>query len=151
METLDIGDLESLSDNIESRNIIVTSEGLGKNFLNLGLMDNLLEGRRVFAQLLSEGVMWDPTCRFACRYLGHHLVNLLKRQALGLGHEEVGEGDADCASGAPEEEDLRTEIGFILVDKIRGDDGNDAVPRFSISLCREIRGGRILTRTSWRQ
>ncbi|KAH0445623.1 general substrate transporter, partial [Aureobasidium melanogenum] len=80
-------------------------------------MDNLLDGRRVLAQFLSEGVMWNPSGRLACRNLGHHLINLLKRQPLGLRHEEVSEDNADCTSGAPEEEDLGAEVGFVLSNK----------------------------------
>lgn len=91
-------------------------------------MNDLLDGRGILAQFLSEGVMWDPTCRITCRDLRHHLVNLFKRQSLGLRHEEVSEDDTDCASGAPEEEDLRAEVGFILSDKVRSDNSNDAVP-----------------------
>lgn len=73
---------------------------------------------------------------------------MLKRQTLGLGHEEVGEDYADGAGGAPEEEDLGSEVGFLLSDKVRRDDSDDAVPVLLISLCCEGRDGRKLTRTS---
>lgn len=111
-------------------------------------MDDLLNSRGVLAQLLSEGVMRHPSCRLACRYLGHHLVDLLKRQSLGLGHKEVGENDADGAGGAPEEEHLGSQVGFLLSNKVRRDDSDDAVPVSLISLRCEVRERGKLTRTS---
>jgi hypothetical protein len=39
-----------------------------------------------------------------------------------LRHEEVGEENADGASRTPEEEDLRSEVGFLLADEVRSDD-----------------------------
>jgi hypothetical protein len=111
-------------------------------------MDNLFDSGGVLAQFLSIGVMWDPSCGLACRDLGHHLINLLKRQSLGLRHEEVSKDDADCTGGAPKEEDLRTKVGFVLSNKVRRDNGNDAVPITFISLYCGVRGRRKLTRTS---
>ena len=42
-------------------------------------------------------------------------------------NQEVGKGRRDAAEGAPEEEDLSTEVRVALVgtDQIRGNDSND--------------------------
>ena len=92
-------------------------------------MDDLLDGRRVLAHLLGEGVMGNPASRLASRDLLHHLVDLLERQTLGLRNEEVSENDADGASGAPEEEDLRSEVGLLLANKVRSNNCDNAVPK----------------------
>lgn len=64
----------------------------------------------------------------AGRDLLEHSVDLFERKALGLGHQEVGEENADDAEGAPHEEDLGGQVGVLGIDQVRGDDGNDAVP-----------------------
>jgi len=69
-----------------------------------------------------------PFAGVAWRYLLEHSVDLLERKALGLGHQEVGEENADDAEGAPHEEDLGRQVGILGVDQVRGDDGDDAVP-----------------------
>jgi hypothetical protein len=55
---------------------------------------------------------------------------LLEGEALGLGNEDECIDQATGAEGAPNEEDTRTEIGFmcILAHHIGGDDCDDAVP-----------------------
>lgn len=55
----------------------------------------------------------------------HHLVDLLKGETLGLGNEEVGVDEGACAETAPDEEDRRSEVAFVGVDHVGGDDGDD--------------------------
>lgn len=40
---------------------MTASGGAKTRFLDFGLVDDLLDGRGVLAQFLSEGVMWDPS------------------------------------------------------------------------------------------
>lgn len=51
-------------------------------------------------------------------------------EALGLRDEEEGEEEGDAAKTTPHEEDVRTELGrvWLISDKVRGDDTDDAVP-----------------------
>lgn len=58
----------------------------------------------------------------------HHLVDLLERQALGLGNEEVGVDEGSSAETTPDEEDGRLHVSAVLADHVGGDDGNDGVP-----------------------
>ena len=79
----------------------------------------------------------------------HHLVDLLKRETLGLRDQEVGVDKGGCAESAPHEEDGGLEVAFVGVDLERllaqslgmdvedegerayhvgGDDGDDGVP-----------------------
>ena len=74
---------------------------------------------------LGEGGSGLPLSRGTWGRLLHHLVNLLKRQALGLGDEEVGIDECRSAKAAPDKEDGRLKIAPIRVNHIRGDDGND--------------------------
>ena len=63
-------------------------------------------------------------------------VDLLERETLGLGDEEVGEDDASGAGGSPEEEDLDSEVGRLgsvdsgggRVDEVRGGVSDTEVP-----------------------
>lgn len=64
----------------------------------------------------------------ASRGLLEHLVDLFKGKTLGLGDEEVGVDEAAAAETAPDVEDLGTKVTLVLVDHVRGDDGDDAVP-----------------------
>jgi hypothetical protein len=86
-------------------------------------MHNLFHTGRLLAHITSKGVVGDPTSRLASRALLHHLVNLFERETLGLGHEEVGKGNAD---GAPQEEDLGSEVCLILANEVGSDDSDDA-------------------------
>lgn len=69
--------------------------------------------------------VWHPLGRRAWRGLLEHAVDLLQRQALGLGHEEVRVDEAGYAERAPEEEDAGAEVGFVGADEVGGDDGDD--------------------------
>lgn len=94
-------------------------------FLDLlldGLADEGLVVRNV-VQLGSEGVAGSPFGRKAGRNLGHAHVGLLEGQTLEFGDEEVGERHAEAAETTPEEKHLRTEVGFVFTDEIRGNDG----------------------------
>lgn len=59
----------------------------------------------------------------------HHSVDLLKRKTLGLPNEEVGIDVANNTETTPDEEDLGLEITLVRADHIRGDDGDDTVPK----------------------
>ncbi|KFZ18290.1 hypothetical protein V502_04170 [Pseudogymnoascus sp. VKM F-4520 (FW-2644)] len=74
-----------------------------------------------------EGGVGDPLVGGAGGGLLEHLVDLLQGEALGLGDEEVGEGEGDAAEGAPHEEDLGAEVGLALLgtDEVWGDDTDD--------------------------
>lgn len=56
------------------------------------------------AHLLGECGVRDPGCRLGRRDFLHHLVDLLERQALHLGDEEVGKQERHDAKGSPDEE-----------------------------------------------
>ena len=53
---------------------------------------------------------------------------MLEGQALSLRDKEVGIDDAGRAKGTPDEEDLWTQVAFVLADHVGCDDGDDAVP-----------------------
>lgn len=83
----------------------------------------LLEGA------LDESVGWAPLGRGTGGGLGHHLVDLFKRQTLGLGDQEVGVDEGDSAETSPDEEDRRLQVTLIGTNHVRGDDGDDGVPK----------------------
>lgn len=60
--------------------------------------------------------------------LGEHLVDLLERETLGLGHEEVREEEGQHTERAPDEEDLRAEVGLVGGHHVGRDNADDAVP-----------------------
>ncbi|KFZ08750.1 hypothetical protein V501_05831 [Pseudogymnoascus sp. VKM F-4519 (FW-2642)] len=74
-----------------------------------------------------EGGVGHPFVGGARGGLLEHLVDLLEGEALGLGDEEVGEGEGDAAEGAPHEEHLGAEVGLsrLLADEVGGDDCDD--------------------------
>jgi hypothetical protein len=78
---------------------------------------------------LGEGVSGLPLGRSTRRSLSHHLVDLLKRQTLGLGNKEVGVDESNRAQSTPDEEDGGAEVTLILTDHVRGDDSDDGVPK----------------------
>lgn len=88
----------------------------------------LLEGA------LDESVGRAPLGRGPGSGLGHHLVDLLERQTLGLGNQEVGVDEGDGAETSPDEEDGGLEVTLVGTDHVGGDDGNDGVPE-------PVRGG----------
>ena len=78
---------------------------------------------------LSEGVGGLPLGRGPGSGLGHHLIDLLQGQTLGLVNHEVDESDADEAEAAPDEEDLGLQVGVAgaLVDHVGGGVGDGPV------------------------
>lgn len=72
-----------------------------------------------------------PGRRLPGAHLLHHLVDLLKRQALHLRHQEVGECETEHAKRAPDEEHLGSQVGGprLIADHVGGDDGDDTVPQ----------------------
>lgn len=84
------------------------------------------------ALALSEGDVGAPLCALARRGdVVVHLIDLLKGQALGLIDEEVYEGNAEEASGEPDEEDLALKVGIpgTVVDEVRGRVGDGPVEK----------------------
>lgn len=77
---------------------------------------------------LDESVGRLPLSRCARRSLSHHLVDLFERQTLGLRDKEVSVHESDGAETTPDEEDRGAEVALVLVDHVRGDDGDDGVP-----------------------
>lgn len=77
---------------------------------------------------LGEGGVRSPLGRGSGSGLLHHLINLLERQTLGLGDEEVGVDEGAGAETAPDEEDGGLEVATVLADHVGGDDGDDGVP-----------------------
>ena len=77
------------------------------------------------AHLGREGAVRDPLAGGAGVGLLEHAVDLLEREALGLGDEDVGVHEADGAEGAPHEKHLRAQVPFIGTDHVRCDDGDD--------------------------
>ena len=71
--------------------------------------------------------MRHPLGGGAGRRLLEHAVDLLQGETLGLGDEEVGEGEGDEAERAPHEVDLGAEVGVALgrPDEVGGDDTDD--------------------------
>ena len=77
----------------------------------------------------SEGGGRLPLGRGAGSGLLHHLVDLLQRQTLGLGDQEVGVDPGSSAETTPDEEDGRLHVATVRSDHVGGDDGNDGVPQ----------------------
>lgn len=100
---------------------VPVSNGHGR--LNLGRLLVLLLG-----ELGGKGLGGDPASRGARSRLGHHLVDLLERETLGLGHEEVRVDEGAGAETTPDEEDGRLHVALVGTSHVRGDDGNDGVP-----------------------
>ena len=75
--------------------------------------------------------MWDPFGASAWGSLLKHTIDLFERQTLGFRDKNVGVDKAGGAEGAPYEKDTGAEISFARVgtDHIRGDDGDDTVPK----------------------
>lgn len=67
------------------------------------------------AHVSSESAVWHPLARVSWVGLLEHTVDLLERQALGLGDEEVGVDEGAEAERAPDEEDLRTKITLDII------------------------------------
>jgi hypothetical protein len=71
----------------------------------------------------------DPLGRVARRDFLEQTVDLLEREALGLGNEEVGEEHAGRAGRTPHEEDLSLKVTVPFIHHVRGDETNDEVPQ----------------------
>lgn len=92
--------------------------------------------KRRDVSLVRIGRMRHPFGRLAGCSLLQHTVNLLERQTLGLGNQEVGEEDARSARSTPDEEDLRLEIAILGIDHVGSDEADDKVPQ-PVRCCRE--------------
>jgi hypothetical protein len=88
----------------------------------LSSRDNSLLGE---THISSEGAVWDPLGGVAWVGLFEHAVDLLQGKTLGLWDQEVGVDEADKAERSPNEEDLGSEVGLVLVHHVWSDDGND--------------------------
>lgn len=88
----------------------------------LGLGDNL------DVTSTGEGLMGPPLGGGSGSGLLHHLIDLLERQTLGLGNEEVSVDEGAGAETTPDEEDGGLEVTSVLANHVGGDDSNDGVP-----------------------
>lgn len=95
------------------------------HLVNLGCDANLLVVVNRETHLVSKGGVGLPSRGGAGSGLLHHLIDLLQRQALGLGNKEVGVDKATGTEGTPEEEHLRAQVGLVSVNQVWGDDGDD--------------------------
>ena len=66
-----------------------------------------------------KGLMGLPLGGGSGSGLLHHLINLLERQTLGLGDEEVAVDEGACAETSPDEKDGRLEVSSVLSDHVR--------------------------------
>lgn len=96
--------------------------------LALSLLQNFLHATLLETHLAGKGGGWSPCRRSTWRGLGHHLVDLLERQALGLWHQEVGVHESTCTEPTPDEEDAGFQISLISGHHVWSDDGDDGVP-----------------------
>ena len=79
--------------------------------------------------------MRHPFARGTGSALLEHAVDLFKRETFGFGDEHIGVDEADCAKGAPKEENFRSEVGFVGTDEVGGNNSDD-LDSFSVSLPR---------------
>lgn len=91
----------------------------------LSLGDNL---EVTSAHGLGKGGVRPPLGGSSGGGLLHHLVDLLKRQTLGLGNKEVSVDQGTGAETSPDEEDGGLEVATVLADHVGGDNSNDGVP-----------------------
>ena len=94
--------------------------------LELFVLDNL--GFALFVgktHVGGEGAVWHPLGRVAGVGLLEHAVDLLEREALSLGNQEVRVDEAEEAERSPDEEDLGAKVCVLGTDHIWGDDGDD--------------------------
>lgn len=119
---------------------LAESDSLHKKTLNLfghlfgraatlNILHNILVKVTTLGVLASKGSGGLPLGRCAGRGFLHHLVDLLKRQALGLGHNEVGVNEGTGAESAPDEEDLGLQVTLVSANHVGCNDGNNRVPQ----------------------
>jgi hypothetical protein len=63
-----------------------------------------------------KSLMRPPLARRSRRRLLQHLIDLLQRQSLRLGHKEVRKQEAQGASASPDEKDLCLKVALVGVD-----------------------------------
>jgi hypothetical protein len=82
------------------------------------------------AHLISESSSRSPASRVTRSNFLQHLINLLKRQPLGLRDEEVSVDASAGAQSTPDEENLGTEVTLTLglANHVGSDGGDDCVP-----------------------
>ena len=88
----------------------------------------LEDGSTLLEAALDEGLGWAPLGGSARRGLSHHLVDLLKRQTLGLGNQEVSVDERNCAETTPNEEHGRAKVTLVRTDHVGSDNSDDGVP-----------------------
>jgi len=100
------------------------------NSVSLNVLHNLGGKRSLLRKthIGREGAVWHPLGRVSGGSLLEHAIDLLERQTLGLGNQEVSVDNAAKAKRAPDEEDLGAEVAVFLTDHVGGDDSDDAVP-----------------------
>jgi len=76
-----------------------------------------------------ESLGWLPLGRCSWCSLFHHLINLLKRQALGFGNQEIRVDEGGGAEATPNEENRRSEVALVGTNHVGCDDGDDSVPQ----------------------
>jgi hypothetical protein len=102
---------------------------LGGATLALDILNNVLIKSTVLeTHGAGECLVGDPLGRVPGSGLLHHAVDLLEGETLCLGDEEVGVDEGAGAKTTPDEEDGRPQVALILVDHVRCDGSNDAVP-----------------------
>lgn len=109
---------------------------LHNNHSSLDLADTLLLNVTLLGRVRAmdvtlgrgPGLMRLPARGGARSGLGKHLVDLLERETLGLGDEEVRKERRADGSRTPDEEDLGAELELVLGDEVWRDDTDNAVP-----------------------
>ena len=76
----------------------------------------------------------DSPCRYRLVYGRLHGSHEKGVTYLCFWHQEVGVDESTCAKTTPDEEHARSQISFIFVDHVGGNDGNNSVPQ-------PVRGG----------
>ena len=94
-------------------------------------MFSLLEFSFGVDSFLGKCRVWAPLGRGPRGTFFHHLINLLKRQTLGLWDKEVRIHEASSAKASPDEEDRGLHVGLtrVLSYHVRSDDSNDGIPQ----------------------
>lgn len=101
-------------------NLLVNAVGI-LSMLNSVLLSVSLLG--------SKGIVRSPLGGVARVGLLQHGIDLLQRQTLGLGDQEVSVNEAACAQTSPNVKDLGAEVGLVRVHHVWSNNGNDAVPQ----------------------
>lgn len=98
------------------------------------------------SQVCGERRMRHPFSRVSRRGLFQHAIDLLQRQAFGLGDQEIRVHKTDGTQRSPDKKDARTKVGIVTIraDHVRCDHGDDLR---SVSAC--VVDKRSLLRTQF--